>query len=542
MALGGCGRDAGGVRYPTLRPKPSLTLAVLMGHTPEFLLLGGLTAGLAVAWLRSGRRGLDQRARVIELAWCAALLAVGVAVMVTTPYIGSYPVSLAFPLAAGLLVVLRPQLAARLVPAALILLGLWGFVVARRFDFSPWHGGQYAFLASYYWGSWLILPLAYALILVGGGLAWWQARRGEPGGRLIVGGLADQERPSGWLLLPIACLLADLTFSGAWFGSAPQDILVTLAVLAAAFWFIRRHPVLATRLASPALVIVGLIGVAAVWWSVTRPQFGAFSSTSPVFIDGLVDVSRNSTAEVAFDQSLAFVAIGLALAIPSKPYRELLRRVQRLSETRAVAVDTAAADLRRLERDLHDGAQARLVALGMNLRAAERLIPTSPEAATALVVEAREMSARALAELRELVRGMHPPVLADRGLADALRSLALDAPLRIETDIDLPGRLPAPIETACYFAVAELLTNAAKHSGAREGRLSAAHRDGKLRITVTDLGLGGADPARGTGLAGLEKRLAAFDGIVAVSSPVGGPTIVVLEVPCASSSPKTSSC
>jgi signal transduction histidine kinase len=140
------------------------------------------------------------------------------------------------------------------------------------------------------------------------------------------------------------------------------------------------------------------------------------------------------------------------------------------------------------------------------------------------------------------VRGMHPPVLADRGLADALRSLALDAPLRIETDIDLPGRLPAPIETACYFAVAELLTNAAKHSGAREGRLSAAHRDGKLRITVTDLGLGGADPARGTGLAGLEKRLAAFDGIVAVSSPVGGPTIVVLEVPCASSSPKTSSC
>jgi signal transduction histidine kinase len=205
-------------------------------------------------------------------------------------------------------------------------------------------------------------------------------------------------------------------------------------------------------------------------------------------------------------------------------------------------VDTAAADLRRLERDLHDGAQARLVALGMNLRAIERLIPTSPDAALALVVEARQTSARALTELRELVRGVHPPVLADRGLGDAIRALALDTPMRIETDLDLPARLPAPIETACYFAVAEVLTNAVKHSGAREARIAVAHADDVLRIAVTDFGIGGADPARGSGLAGVEKRLATFDGIVAVSSPVGGPTMVVMEVPCASSLPKISSC
>jgi signal transduction histidine kinase len=118
-------------------------------------------------------------------------------------------------------------------------------------------------------------------------------------------------------------------------------------------------------------------------------------------------------------------------------------------------------------------------------------------------------------------------------------ALALDTPLKIETDIDLPARLAAPVETACYFAVAEVLTNAAKHSGAREGRISVAHADGMLRIAVTDFGVGGADPARGSGLTGVEKRLATFDGIVAVSSPVGGPTMVVLEVPCASSSPKT---
>ena len=231
-----------------------------------------------------------------------------------------------------------------------------------------------------------------------------------------------------------------------------------------------------------------------------------------------------------------------AFAASTRPDAELARQVRRLAESRAVAVDTAAADLRQLERDLHDGAQARLVALGMNLRAAERLIHTSPDAAAALVAEARETSARALTELRELVRGVHPPVLADRGLADAVRALALDSPLRVETDIDLPGRLPAPVETACYFTVAEVLTNAAKHSGARSARIVMSHSGGSLRIEITDFGLGGADPSRGSGLAGVERRLATFDGILAVSSPVGGPTIVVLEVPCALSSPKISSC
>jgi signal transduction histidine kinase len=135
-----------------------------------------------------------------------------------------------------------------------------------------------------------------------------------------------------------------------------------------------------------------------------------------------------------------------------------------------------------------------------------------------------------------------PPVMADRGLADAVRALALDCPLAVETDIDLPGRLPAPVETACYFAVAEILTNAAKHSGARDARIMVGHSAGVLRIEVTDFGLGGADPSAGTGLAGVEKRLATFDGILAVSSPTGGPTIVGLEMPCALSSLKTTSC
>jgi signal transduction histidine kinase len=142
------------------------------------------------------------------------------------------------------------------------------------------------------------------------------------------------------------------------------------------------------------------------------------------------------------------------------------------------------------------------------------------------------------------VRGIYPPVLADRGLGDAVRALALDTPLRTETDISLPGRLDVPVESACYFAVAEALANAVKHSGARVAQVRIRHSAdrpasrapspaGMLRITVTDDGTGGADPAQGTGLQGVERRLGTFDGILAVSSPPGGPTMIIMEVPCA---------
>lgn len=213
---------------------------------------------------------------------------------------------------------------------------------------------------------------------------------------------------------------------------------------------------------------------------------------------------------------------------------ELLNRVRRLTMTRVDAVDTAAAELRRIERDLHDGAQARLVALGISLRAMEGLIRTNPDAAVALVAESRENSARALTELRALVRGINPPVLAERGLGDAIRALALDCPVPATAEVDLPTRLPPPLEAAAYFAVAEALANAAKHAGARSVHIRAVHTAGALRIEVTDDGVGGANPSHGTGLRGVERRLGTFDGVLAISSPPGGPTIVVIEVPCAS--------
>ncbi|MER7470619.1 histidine kinase, partial [Micromonospora sp. NPDC000018] len=212
----------------------------------------------------------------------------------------------------------------------------------------------------------------------------------------------------------------------------------------------------------------------------------------------------------------------------------LAERVEELADTRAQTVDAQAAELRRIERDLHDGAQARLVAMAMNLGLAEELLARDPEAARGLVTEARSAAGTALAELRDVVRGIHPPVLADRGLAGGLAALALGAALPVDLEVDLPRRLAAPLESALYFTAAELITNAARHSGAARVAVRLRGDDGTIRLTVADDGRGGADPARGTGLAGIRRRLAVFDGRVRISSPDGGPTVVDVELPCAS--------
>ncbi|WP_380285223.1 sensor histidine kinase [Kitasatospora purpeofusca] len=221
-------------------------------------------------------------------------------------------------------------------------------------------------------------------------------------------------------------------------------------------------------------------------------------------------------------------------------HAQLTRRVAELTETRADAVGSQAAELRRIERDLHDGAQARLVAIGMTLGTIEHLMETDPAAARGLLSEARQSSARALQELRDLVRGIHPPVLAERGLGDAVRALALDCALPTEVCVSLPDRPPAPVEATAYFSICELLANAAKHSGAEQVWVDILYRAGRLRVTVTDDGVGVADPSRGTGLRGIERRLGTFDGVLAIDSTSGGPTTITLELPCELSSQRTS--
>ncbi|MFD9405893.1 sensor histidine kinase [Streptomyces sp. NPDC059989] len=297
-------------------------------------------------------------------------------------------------------------------------------------------------------------------------------------------------------------------------------------------------------------------------------EYGAFGALVQPFVwrllgDGnwyafvLVDDAPAMLAALAL--GLAFMALGAAAAprvlrlhahwtrlLLSGPRgAELERRIEQLTDGRTDALEERAAELQRIERDLHDGAQARLVALGMRLDTATRLLERDPAAARAELAEVRALSARALADLRDLVRGIQPPVLTDRGLGDALRSLALDSFLDVRVEGRLPGRLAAPVESAAYFAVNELLANAAKHSGADLVRITLEHhatRRPLLRVTVTDDGRGGADPSLGTGLLGVRRRLATFDGTLALASPPGGPTTVTLEIPCALSLPKTSSC
>ncbi|HYZ98923.1 MAG TPA: sensor domain-containing protein, partial [Acidimicrobiales bacterium] len=212
---------------------------------------------------------------------------------------------------------------------------------------------------------------------------------------------------------------------------------------------------------------------------------------------------------------------------------ELQHEVDRLADSRARSVDAASSERARIERDLHDGAQARLVALAMDLgRARDRLERRGEvEEATTLVAEAHEDAKQALAELRDLARGIHPSVLTDRGLDAALSSLAARLPVPVTLDVDLPQRPSPRVEAVAYFVLSELLTNTARHSGATAARVRVRRVDDCLVLLVEDDGIGGADPVRGTGLAGLGERVQAVDGRFDLDSPPGGPTRAQLELP-----------
>jgi signal transduction histidine kinase len=471
---------------------------------------------------------------------------------------GNHLVILAGIALAGIVMAFFPRLAVKIVPYGLLVLGIYGLVLAKWFhDGNNWQVLYGLVLAGA--GSWrthLVLPQAAVFLLAG---LWLLLRVQAPGAervRALVGrwrrsGRGGIAPAQGWLLLPVAALTTELLGPRHWFGMQWIDgagvVDLDIAVAAASLVLVFRSRVWAATLAEAGLLVFGVYGL-------LIPVLGTVVTG---FAYGL---SVLDTAGASFLisglQGVAMLTVGLwlvprvtveHLAGPVDPElaaraKQLTQRVESLTQTRSDAVDTAVSELRRIERDLHDGAQARLVALGMSLQAAERLFATSPAAALALVTEAKETSSRALADLRDLVRGIYPPVLADRGLADAIRALALDSPLHTVLDIDLPDEVELPVASAVYFSVAEALANVSKHASARSVRIELSYAAGMLRAEVTDDGAGGADPALGTGLAGVERRLATFDGILAVSSPPGGPTIVVIEVPCALSSAKTSSC
>jgi signal transduction histidine kinase len=239
---------------------------------------------------------------------------------------------------------------------------------------------------------------------------------------------------------------------------------------------------------------------------------GTFVLVNPWLVRGMAHVDRMMVA---------------GLLGPSR----LVNRVTELESDRGVVVDTAAADLRRIERDLHDGAQARLVALAMDLGMAKEKLLEDPETGAAMVEEAHGEVKIALQELRDLARGIHPAILTDRGLDSALSAVAARCTVPVSVTVDLPARPVPAIEGIAYFTVSELLQNISKHSGSSRATVDVWQVEDRLMVTVADNGRGGASVAGGSGLAGLAERLDSVDGVLVVDSPAGGPTLITAELP-----------
>ena len=276
----------------------------------------------------------------------------------------------------------------------------------------------------------------------------------------------------------------------------------------------------------------------------------------PAYVSSLPDGRANLGAFYAGPgiPSLALAVVGLSLLLsapwvvraladldrrvatsllrPGPTVAQLSARLTKVEASRAAAVDAGEAERKRIERDLHDGAQQRLVALAMDLGQAREKMDTDPEAAARLVAEAHEEAKRALTDLRDLVRGIHPAILEDRGLDAALSAVVARCPVPVNLSVALAGRPPAAVESTAYFVVAEALTNVARHSRATRASVSIMGGNDRLVVEITDNGVGGADAARGTGLAGLSERVEAVGGWLRVLSPTGGPTTILAEMPC----------
>ncbi|GGZ16067.1 sensor histidine kinase [Streptomyces poonensis] len=258
--------------------------------------------------------------------------------------------------------------------------------------------------------------------------------------------------------------------------------------------------------------------------------------THSVYLDNPFEITVTAAIGLLFTLATPWIVRALTLVDrlmvqgllgPSR----LVTRVVELEWDRGTVVDTAAADLRRIERDLHDGAQARLVALAMDLGLAKEKLTDDPEAAARMVDEAHGEVKTALQELRDLARGIHPAVLTDRGLDAALSAVASRCAVPVQVDVDLPARPVPAIEGIAYFTVSELLQNISKHARATRASVDVWKVDDRLMLQVVDDGVGGAEVSGGSGLAGLAERLDAVDGILVVNSPVGGPTRVTAELP-----------
>jgi signal transduction histidine kinase len=378
-----------------------------------------------------------------------------------------------------------------------------------------------------FWGFWLALA-------IGLGLALSFVLVGIP---MLVVVMLIWRRVAGWereraalvLGAPIAPPYVDLPREGAWRRLWAR--LRDRATWKDLGWF----GVLATAGAVAGLVLIALWSAALVL--ITLPI------TASTFPNGTkIGDASLPLAFVLAAGGLAVAAIALFAARPlatgiAALARALLgpdvdEQVARLEHSRASAVDATDSTLRRIERDLHDGAQHRLVAIALDLGRAREKMADDPAGAEPLIAQAHEETKRAMAELRDLVRGIHPSILTDRGLDAAVSALAGRSPVPVSVHVELEGRPPAAAETAAYYVVAEALTNVAKHGSANEAEVRIGHRDGALTVVVEDDGQGGAARTPGSGLEGIGQRVDALGGSLEIDSPAGGPTTLKAVIPC----------
>ncbi|MEV7211543.1 histidine kinase [Kitasatospora cineracea] len=291
-----------------------------------------------------------------------------------------------------------------------------------------------------------------------------------------------------------------------------------------------------------AAAAVGLAGATAYGWAWAIPAqdrrgWLGYATQLPCYtLAGLLLLGALPWVAGAAARSESRVAA--SMLGPSRSQRlqrlqQLQQRVEHLAESRTGLIEAVDAERRRIERDLHDGTQQRLVSLAVNLGLVLATTPDLPAGARAAVAEAHREAKHAIAELNDLVRGLHPAVLEDRGLDAALSGLAARHPLPVRLRVDLDERVPPGVESVAYFVISEALANVIKHAGATRTEVTVRQVGTVLRVNVTDDGLGGANPCTGTGLSGLAKRVGSVDGAFHISSPVGGPTTVTAELPCA---------
>lgn len=302
--------------------------------------------------------------------------------------------------------------------------------------------------------------------------------------------------------MPVATIGFALS-AAAWCGSLAMIVLPfvvdTMPGDSAKFWFFELSSGAGASLAA----LVGVVGLSVV---------------APFVLLAAADVQR---------------ALGRRLLGPSGD-ELLVARVAEEQSRRSAAVDSAEAERRRIERDLHDGAQQRLVALAATLGAARERLDEDPDGGKEMVAAAHEEAKAALGEIRDLVRGIHPVILEDRGIDAALSAVVARSPIPVSLDVNVVERPPAAVESTAYFVVTEALTNVARHSGATRASVSIARAGDRLVVEVRDNGHGGADASKGTGIAGLRERVAGMGGTTYVMSPPGGPTTILVELPCGS--------